>query len=243
MNIKTKGFTLAELLVVIAVISILSSFIFVNVSDSRASARDAQRKSDLRELQSAIELYRLDNGTYPSGCNGYTDSLTPVFSGEPDGAHPCPLGDPEYIIGLAPEYIRKLPNDPFLNGGGGYVYLVNQSGSAYKVMALDTVESELVAQSSDFFRCDPTYRIIQANDGGSFGSQSLNDPGICTRVRTRATGNLNQDLGTPADFGSPYEVCHLASEYENDYALSGGYSTGFSEPKAIEFDTEIVRCK
>jgi prepilin-type N-terminal cleavage/methylation domain-containing protein len=53
---KKGGFTLFELLVVIAVIGILSSFILVSVSSSRAKARDAKRESNLREINLAMEM-------------------------------------------------------------------------------------------------------------------------------------------------------------------------------------------
>ncbi len=60
-----KGFTLIELLVVIAIISILASLLLANFVGVRQRGRDAQRKSDVRQIQSALEMYRADNGNYP----------------------------------------------------------------------------------------------------------------------------------------------------------------------------------
>ncbi len=60
------GFTLIELLVVIAIISILASLLMANFVGVRQRGRDAQRKSDMRQIQSALELYRADNGAYPT---------------------------------------------------------------------------------------------------------------------------------------------------------------------------------
>lgn len=62
---EKKGFTLIELLIVIAIIGLLSAFLTVNYISVRQRARDSQRKSDLRQLQSALELYRNDLGQYP----------------------------------------------------------------------------------------------------------------------------------------------------------------------------------
>ena len=65
---KNKGFTLAELLIVISIIGILSTIIIVNISSARAKARDARRKSDLKTIQSAVEIYANANkGKYPQG--------------------------------------------------------------------------------------------------------------------------------------------------------------------------------
>jgi type II secretion system protein G len=60
-----KGFTLIELLIVIVIIGILSSFLLANFIGVRQRARDGTRKSDLRQIQTALELYRSDNGSYP----------------------------------------------------------------------------------------------------------------------------------------------------------------------------------
>lgn len=66
MNKKNKGFTLVELLVVIAIIAILVVLILVALGVARQKARDSQRKTDLRSIQTALELYASDNGTYPA---------------------------------------------------------------------------------------------------------------------------------------------------------------------------------
>ena len=66
MKIKgTKGFTLIELLVVISLIGILSTLVIANMNSARERARDAQRKSDLRNIQTGLRIYYNDNGGYP----------------------------------------------------------------------------------------------------------------------------------------------------------------------------------
>lgn len=87
---SSGGFTLVELLVVIAIIGILSSFLMANFIGVKQRARDTQRKSDLRQLQSSLELYRSDVGSYPSSLPACGASLTSGTS----------------------TYIQKTPCDP-----------------------------------------------------------------------------------------------------------------------------------
>ena len=60
-----KGFTLIELLVVVSLIGILATLVIANMNSARERARDAQRKSDLRNIQTALRLYYNDEGNYP----------------------------------------------------------------------------------------------------------------------------------------------------------------------------------
>jgi len=64
---KTKqGFTLIELLVVIAIIGLLSTLSIVALNSARAKSRDARRVSDIKQTQTALELFFNEAGYYPS---------------------------------------------------------------------------------------------------------------------------------------------------------------------------------
>lgn len=62
-----KGFTLIELLVVIAIIALLSTLAVVALGSAREKARDAKRLSDVKQIQTALELYYTDQSDYPTG--------------------------------------------------------------------------------------------------------------------------------------------------------------------------------
>ena len=63
-----KGFTLIELLIVISILGILAGLVAVNFNQARRRARDVARKSDLKQIQKAMELYKDDQTpqTYPA---------------------------------------------------------------------------------------------------------------------------------------------------------------------------------
>jgi type II secretion system protein G len=63
---KNRGFTLMELLVVMAIIGVLASVVLSSLNVARTKARDAQRISDARSIRMAINAYFLDNGSYPN---------------------------------------------------------------------------------------------------------------------------------------------------------------------------------
>jgi general secretion pathway protein G len=63
---KRKGFTLIELLVVIAIIGLLSTLAVVALNSARTKARDAKRVADIKQIQTALELYYNDKSAYPT---------------------------------------------------------------------------------------------------------------------------------------------------------------------------------
>lgn len=60
-----KGFTLIELLVVIAIIGMLSTMAIVAMNNARSKSRDARRISDIKQIQTALEMWYNDNNGYP----------------------------------------------------------------------------------------------------------------------------------------------------------------------------------
>lgn len=62
LGLGIKGFTLVELLVVVAIIGLLASIVLVSMGAARQKARDSKRQADIRQIGTAMELYYPDNG-------------------------------------------------------------------------------------------------------------------------------------------------------------------------------------
>lgn len=118
---EKKGFTLIELLIVVAIISILSTLLMVNFIAVRQRGRDAQRKSDLREIQSALELYRADKDNYPAANTDNTIGISCNGKTQITGDSNCPSSN---------IYMQKVPQDPsgssYYNQGK-YYYSTDQT--------------------------------------------------------------------------------------------------------------------
>ncbi|MFA6430543.1 MAG: prepilin-type N-terminal cleavage/methylation domain-containing protein [Candidatus Paceibacterota bacterium] len=73
---RQKGFTLIELLVVISIIGLLSTVVLASLTSARKKAEAAKFVAEMKQLKTAFELYRNDNGGYPGGLN--FDSCYPL---------------------------------------------------------------------------------------------------------------------------------------------------------------------
>ncbi len=106
------GFTLIELLVVIVIIGIIASLTFVALNGVRAKARDTKRIADIRNLQSALDIYKSDNDEmYPQ----YATSGTALVG---------PSGQ---------TYMAKIPTAPTNTGLDVYTYTSTADNTSYSI--------------------------------------------------------------------------------------------------------------
>lgn len=125
MTLNRKGFTLIELLVVIAIIALLSTLAVVALNNAREKSRDAKRVSDVKQMQTALELYFADAGSYPVqtaavtlGSTGY-DCLS-LTSGLASGC-------------AGTTYMGQVPSAPTPPSDNTYSY-ISADGESYSIV-------------------------------------------------------------------------------------------------------------
>ncbi len=118
---NSRGFTLVEVMVVVVILSILAAIVVPKIMGRPDEAREAKVKQDIRALSAALDLYRLDNYTYPTTDEGL-EALVTRPSSLPEGAKWQEGG-----------YIKHLPKDPW---GRPYNYLQPGSHGEFDLFSL-----------------------------------------------------------------------------------------------------------
>ena len=105
---KTRGFTLIEVLVVVAILAILAAIVVPRIMDRPDEAKRVAARADIGAIVQALKLYRLDNGGYPTTDQGLAalvqkPTTNPVPGNWKQGG-----------------YLERLPKDPW---GSDYQFL------------------------------------------------------------------------------------------------------------------------
>ena len=116
---QEEGFTLVEVMVTLVIIGLLTTFVVINVLPAQDKALVQKAKGDIRILEQALEMYRLDMFDYPEQDAGL-DALKELPSGADEA---------RYRKG---GYIKLLPNDPW---GRPYVYRYPGENGVYDIIS------------------------------------------------------------------------------------------------------------
>lgn len=135
-----------ELLTVIAIIGILTALLTVSFISVRQRARDTQRKADIKQIQSALELYRADNDSYPT-----TAGVLPTTCGSA-------------FIFNSVTYMPKYPCDP--STAALYVYSQTSSTSYVIGSCLENtndIKDGTATKPAWMPACTPAYYYVSQN--------------------------------------------------------------------------------
>lgn len=118
---RGRGFTLIEILVVVTILGILAALVVPQLMSYPDEARMTRAQQDIQALRTALDLYRMDNFSYPSTEQGLAALVSK------------PGGRPEAPNWRSGGYIKELPKDPW---GGDYVYLSPGQGGDFDLYSL-----------------------------------------------------------------------------------------------------------
>jgi prepilin-type N-terminal cleavage/methylation domain-containing protein len=150
-----SGFTLIELIVVIGILAVLAIFLIaiVNPFEQYKKANDARRKSDLGQIQRALEAYYQDYGRYPENDTNYQIRNAPWGSGWPP-------------------YMNVVPKD---TGSRRYVYV--SSGQMYYLYAsLERGSKDPQTCKRDGSKCDNAPVGFPCGSGGEVCNYGVSSP-------------------------------------------------------------------
>jgi len=119
--VRERGFTLIEILVVVMILGLLISLAAPRIMGRTDEARTVKAKADMRAIEEALNLYRLDSGIYPTTDQGLTALVEEPSTGDPP-RNWRPDG-----------YLERLPLDPwdrdYLYASDGKTYVLQSFGA------------------------------------------------------------------------------------------------------------------
>lgn len=116
---RQSGFTLIEIMVVLAILGFLVAMVAPNILGRTGEAQVKIAKAQIKEISNALDLYKLDNYFYPSTSQGLNALVEK------------PSGSPEPKNWKAGGYMKKLPQDPW---GNDYIYITE--GGSFEIISL-----------------------------------------------------------------------------------------------------------
>jgi len=117
-----SGFTLIELLVVIIILGVLATFVVPKIMSRPEEARRTRAKMDIQALESALKMFKLDNGFYPSTEQGLEALVT-----KPDIGRVASHWREEGYLDK-----NKVPKDPW---GNDYIYVAPGEHGEFDLVA------------------------------------------------------------------------------------------------------------
>jgi len=162
------GFTLVELLVVITILGILATIGLTVFASAQVRSRDSQRKSDLKQLSNALEVFYSDYAKYPDSSSGQIEACG--YNSATKVGAVCVWGSGEFRDTdgsgtIKTVYFTTLPKDP--SSGSNYYYRIVDSGTNQKFQLFahleNTQDPGLITTSYSCGNSNCNFAITSAN--------------------------------------------------------------------------------
>lgn len=131
---RAQGFTLLEILLVVAVIAILASIVIVAINPPKqlGDTRNAQRRSDVRAILDAVHQYGIaNNGNFPTEIDSLPSTVQALGTSNTGCDSTCTaqasaIACVNLVGSLVPTFITSVPFDPKSGGAGNTDYYINK---------------------------------------------------------------------------------------------------------------------
>ncbi len=228
-----KAFTLVELLVVISIITFLSSLVMASVSSAKIKANDAIIAQDVRQVQTATELYYTDKRSYP----------TTTISNDP-----CEKFNEVAQTLVNGKYLSKAPVHPNNDTTNGVCYKANSTDSYFTVYGplagklsdgynkktgfILTTDGSSVDSKLAIVYADTGYPYSVTNSGGPTTVSSVSDSirNVTTGSTVTYGGSTNYTDPTPKTYNYTASVQPVGSGTFTSYAEPGNLSNNSPIP-------------
>ncbi len=144
---KKGGFTLLELLIVIAILAILSValVIVLNPAETLKKARDAQRRADVNTILNAVYQYTIDsNGVLPTIPTGTCSLVAANQICKLTATGTCSTGVDLSVLTTLEKYLTSLPIDPTVSSTNGSGYYISKSANGRVTVCAPSAEQSAV---------------------------------------------------------------------------------------------------
>ena len=143
----SRGFTLVELLVVMAILSTLVALIAGSFRNAQFRGRDAQRKANLKQVAGALEAFMNDYGLYPNETSGKITACPYVAGG---ASSVCTWGEGE-LTDNKTVYFKELPQDPASSAFYLYRIVPGSNNQKFQLFArLENTEDQDIITTAYF---------------------------------------------------------------------------------------------
>ncbi len=215
---KKSGFTLLEILLVIGIIAVLVGIVIVAINPSKtlATVRNTERKSDLKQIDSALSQYYIDYNEYPASLTSVS-SLTEICDTGTASATTTAVNgelcdDLINLSELVPIYLTAIPNDPIATTTKSAGYKVIRTGRRISLSASGEL-GQTITRGAD------TYTVTyngNGNTGGTIPSAQTKTENINLTLQTNS--------GTLVKTGYNFDGWNtLANGSGTDYAQGANY--------------------
>ncbi|MFA5926636.1 MAG: prepilin-type N-terminal cleavage/methylation domain-containing protein [Patescibacteria group bacterium] len=157
-----KAFTLIELLIIIVIIGVLATVAVAQYGEAKARNRDARRRADLKQISTAIEMYKINNGSYKIGTTGGKDSggidiSWLNYSGPGAATYPYHKSIIQGLIEAG--VLSSAQRDPLCDSDAcGYIYKTDSAKYSLYATLERPSDTDLQTYPSDSAVCDQLAR-------------------------------------------------------------------------------------